>query len=168
MPESCTIPPPVEKQYLIDYIPYLLTADKKSNEAYTYGSRLCNTWSGELENAGFNQITEIIETYKRNGHRNNQMVLQIAQPNDLSLNDPPCLRHIDTRIQDNKLHFFPYFRSWDLWGGFPANLAAISVLQEYMASEINIEQGEMICTSKGLHIYGYVEELAKIRIGEKE
>lgn len=72
-----------------------------------------------------------------------------------------CLRHIDSRIQDNKLHFFPYFRSWDLWGGFPANLAGISLLQEYMAAEIGIEQGEMIVSSKGLHIYGYALELAE-------
>ena len=67
------------------------------------------------------------------------------------------------RIKDNTLIFFPYFRSWDLWGGFPANLAGISVLQKYMADEIGVNSGSIIASSKGLHLYGYVEELAKIR-----
>jgi len=33
------------------------------------------------------------------------------------------------------LHFVLYFRSWDLWGGFPAKLAGIQLLKEYMASD---------------------------------
>jgi thymidylate synthase len=75
-----------------------------------------------------NQIEWIIDTYKKFGQRNNQLVLQIAHPSDLTLLDPPCLRSIDTRIQDDSLNFFVYFRSWDLWNGFPANLAAIQNL----------------------------------------
>ena len=82
------------------------------------------------------------------------------------LNDPPCLRHIDTRIQDGKLHFFPYFRSWDLWGGFPANLAAIELMKEYIASEIGVGNGEIIAASKGLHLYNYVWELAEMVRGK--
>jgi len=107
------------------------------------------------------QIELLIWTYKNKGYRNNQMVLQVAQPNDMLLQDPPCLRHIDTRIQDGVLHFFPYFRSWDLWGGFPANLAGIEFLKQYVAAEIGVENGEMIATSKGLHIYDYSFDLAK-------
>lgn len=110
-----------------------------------------------------NQIEYIIHMYKTYGHRNNQLVLQIAQPTDLLLVDPPCLRSIDTRIQDGKLHFVVYFRSWDLWGGLPANLAGIQTLKEYMASEIGVDDGEMIVESKGLHLYGYAEDLAKLR-----
>jgi len=110
-----------------------------------------------------NQIELIIHTYKNKGHRNNQLVLQVAKGDDCLLQDPPCLRYIDTRIQDGKLHFFVYFRSWDLWGGFPANLPAIQHLKEYMAAEIGVEDGEMIVESKGLHLYGYAEDLAKLR-----
>lgn len=110
-----------------------------------------------------NQIEWAIQTYKKYGHRNNQMCLAIEQPSDMVLLDPPCLRHIDTRIQDDTLHFFVYFRSWDLWGGLPANLAAIQNLKEYMAGEIGVKDGEMIVESKGLHLYGYAEDLAKLR-----
>lgn len=114
-----------------------------------------------------NQIELVIWTYKNKGFRNNQMTLQVAQLSDLTLQDPPCLRSIDTRIQDGKLHFFVYFRSWDLWGGLPANLAGIQALKESMAFEIGVEDGEMIVESKGLHLYGYAEDLAKMRCLKK-
>ena len=108
-----------------------------------------------------NQMELLIWTYKNKGFRNNQMVLQIASPDDIVLLDPPCLRSIDTRIQDGKLHFIIYFRSWDLWGGFPANLAGIQTMKEYIAAEIGVEDGEIIASSKGLHLYKYVWELAE-------
>jgi thymidylate synthase len=115
-----------------------------------------------LENGVFlNQVELLIWTYKNKGHRNNQMILQVGQPTDMLLQDPPCLRHIDTRIQDDKLHFYPYFRSWDLWGGFPANLAGIQMMKEYIAAEIGVGDGEMIASSKGLHLYDYSFDLVK-------
>lgn len=172
------------------YIEYLMTGHKEPGESYTYGERLTRApLSGDklewwrtnnseiidrreidgnilLEEDGqvyLNQIEWIIATYKQHGQRNNQMVLQIAHPTDIALLDPPCLRSIDTRIQDGKLIFFVYFRSWDLWGGLPANLAGIQNLKEYMANEIGVDDGEMLVESKGLHLYGYAEDLAKLR-----
>jgi thymidylate synthase len=108
-----------------------------------------------------NQMELMIWTYKNKGPRNNQMVLQIAQPSDMLLQDSPCLREIDTRIQDGKLHFFPQFRSNDMWGGFPANLAAIELMKQYCAAEIGVESGEIIYSSKGAHIYDHVWEIAE-------
>jgi len=172
MPPSSGIPDPVDEAYLAQYADYIMSAYKAPSEDYTYGERLCAVHSFEpydgLKNNYYkknhgNQIDTIMSRYRTSGHRNNQLVLQIAQPSDLWLGDPPCLRHIDTRIQDGKLHFFIYFRSWDLWGGFPANLAGISLLQEYMAGEIGVKCGEFICSSKGLHLYDYAVDLAKIR-----
>lgn len=116
--------------------------------------------------AYLNQIELLIRTYKNKGFRNNQMVLQVAHPTDMLLKDPPCLRAIDTRIQDKKLHFIVYFRSWDLWGGFPANLAGIQLMKEYIASEIGVEDGEIIASSKGLHLYNYIWQLAECLRGK--
>jgi thymidylate synthase len=167
-----------------------MSARKEPGESYTYGERLTKVpltgdklawWEEDNTeiidkrevdgNAVFeedgqiylNQIEWVINTYKEFGQRNNQLVLQVAHPSDLTLLDPPCLRSIDTRIQNDSLHFFVYFRSWDLWNGFPANLAAIQNLKEYMAAELGINDGEMVVESKGLHLYGYAEDLAKLR-----
>lgn len=108
-----------------------------------------------------NQMELMIWTYKNKGHRNNQMTLQVAQPSDMLLKDPCCLRMIDTKIQDGKLHFFPVFRSWDLFGGLPANLAAIELMKQYCADQIGVENGEIVASSKGLHLYSYVWEIAE-------
>lgn len=183
-----SIPNPVPDDYLDSYLPYLMTGELKPGESYTYGSRMTKApipaswttlydknenkdiliqeheiWENIFNEGDFlNQMELLIWTYKNKGHRNNQMILQVGQPTDMLLQDPPCLRHIDTRIQDGKLHFYPYFRSWDLWGGFPANLGGIQLMKEYVAAEIGVEDGEIIASSKGLHLYDYTFDLAKV------
>lgn len=117
--------------------------------------------------ASVNQIEKVIDIFKR-GHGTNQATMEIGLPNDCGTIDPPCLRLIDCRVRYGKLHFMVYFRSWDLWGGFPCNVAAIELLKQYMASEIGVENGEIIACSKGLHIYSYAENLAKIRLYREE
>lgn len=100
--------------------------------------------------------------YKEDGYNTNQAFMAVGDSQSISLPDPPCLRGIDTRIRDNRLHFVVYFRSWDLWAGFPSNLAAIQLLKEYMSSEIGVDDGEIIAMSKGMHLYDYSWELAEI------
>jgi len=151
IPAALGIPNPVADGYLEQYLPYLMTSAKKSGEEYTYGEYLEP------------QIKEIIRMYREDGPGTNQAFMTIGDRNSLYLEDPPCLRAIDTRIKDGKLHFVVYFRSWDLWNGFPANLGAIQLLKEYMSESIGVEDGEIIAASKGLHIYDYVWELAKLR-----
>lgn len=147
------IPAPVTQEYVEGYLPYLMTGYKRSNEDYTYGE--------DLEE----QIPQVIEMYKKEGHNTNQAFMAVGSKDSLKLKDPQCLRMIDTRIQGNALHFIVYFRSWDLWGGFPANLAAIQILKEYMADEIGVADGQVIASSKGLHLYDHAWELAKAVIG---
>ncbi len=157
------VPAPCDEEGILKYFSEYLYCDRlRPAEQYTYGSRLCQLISGK------NQVQEIIDRYRAHGPGNNQLVLQVARPEDILLDDPPCLRHIDTRIRNGRLHFMPYFRSWDLWGGFPLNLAGIQLLKEYMAAEIGVEDGEIIATSKGLHIYGHAEDVARLRAGRSK
>jgi len=109
----------------------------------------------------------VIKKYKT-GYGNNQCYMTVGDRASIYLPDPPCLRGIDTRIIDDRLHFIVYFRSWDLWAGFPSNLAAIQLLKEYMASEMNLADGNLIAASKGLHLYEYVWDMAKVVIGANE
>ncbi len=185
------------ENYERSYVEYLMTGAKAPGESYTYGERLTRypvtgtklDWLKDenseivnlmepdgkilIEEDGnlyLNQIEAAIDFYKKHGHRNNQMILQVGHPTDMLLVDPPCLRHIDTRIQDDgdgpELRFNIYFRSWDLWGGLPANLAGIVELAKYMASELDIPSDHIrnfTIESKALHLYGYAEDLAKLR-----
>ena len=143
------IPPPTSMEYVESYLPYLMTAHKGEEEQYTYGQYLEN------------QIPQVIRMYKEDGYNTNQAFMAVGDKESISLSDPPCLRGIDTRIRDNRLNFIVYFRSWDLWAGFPSNLAAIQLLKEYMSSEIGVDDGEIIAMSKGLHLYEYAWELAR-------
>ncbi len=154
IPPSLGIPNPVAEGYLEEYLPYLMTSQIKPDEDYTYGSYLEP------------QIAEVIRKYKNEGYNTNQAFMTVGDPKTVYLKDPPCLRSIDTRISDGKLHFIVVFRSWDMWNGFPANLGAIQLLKEYMASSIGVEDGEIIASTKGLHLYDYVWELAKLRVGK--
>jgi thymidylate synthase len=151
IPPALGIPNPVANDYLDQYLPYLMTSAKKEGEEYTYGEYL------EA------QIDEVIRMYREEGHGTNQAYMTVGDPDTIYSEDPPCLRGIDTRIKDHTLHFITYFRSWDLWNGFPANLGAIQLLKEYMAENIGVEDGEIIAASKGLHLYDYIWELAKLR-----
>ncbi|MFC1645781.1 thymidylate synthase [Candidatus Omnitrophota bacterium] len=175
IPEGMSIPVPTDMEYIQGYLSYLLTGTKTQTEDYTYGERLVDAKVRikETNKDGkemvkeiplqVNQVEEVIKMYKTQGFGTNQATMEIGMPSDIYLADPPCLRLIDTRIRNNKLHFFLYFRSWDLWGGFPSNLGGLQLVKQYMADEIGVEDGEMVALSKGLHLYEYSWELAKIR-----
>ncbi|UCC59657.1 MAG: thymidylate synthase [Dehalococcoidia bacterium] len=144
------VPPPSSMEYVENYLQYLMTSFKADTEQYTYGE--------DLEP----QIPEVIRMYREEGHNTNQGYMAVGCWDSIELPDPPCLRGIDTRIAGGRLHFIVYFRSWDLWAGLPSNLAGVQLLKEYMASEIGVEDGEVIALSKGLHLYDYSWELARI------
>jgi len=143
------VPAPSTMEYIENYLPYLMTAHKAEGEQYTYGQYLEK------------QIAEVIKMYKEDGYNTNQAFMAVGDSQSIFLSDPPCLRGIDTRIRYNKLNFVVYFRSWDLWAGFPSNLAAIQLLKEYMSSEIGVDDGEIIAMSKGMHLYEYSWDLAR-------
>ncbi len=157
IPPGIGLPPPTDMKYVNEYLDKLCSsASQAENEDYTYGMYLED------------QIQEVIRIYREDGFATNQACMAVCDDKSIYLEDPPCLRQIDTRIypDEGKLHFVVYFRSWDLWAGFPSNLAGIQLLKEYMAEEIGVAPGETIAVSKGMHLYEYAWELAKMRVGK--
>lgn len=153
IPENSSIPRFIDMEKINSYFAeYIINPDVAPNEEYTYGERIMAS------------LPEVLTILKK-APNTNQAIIQVGQPSDIYLENPPCLRHIDCRIKDNKLHFFIYFRSWDLFYGLPENLGGLQLLKEYMAMELNLEDGEMVVSSKGLHVYDtawkYVKELVK-------
>jgi thymidylate synthase len=172
---------------------YLMDPSLAENETYKYASRIhentqvphpsfpehmCNTISQ------FERIVKMLmET-----PLTNQAVLEIAKPSDVfkcigndGKLDPPCLRLIDFKVlpktrymkgsegviqdigPDLILTISIYFRSWDLWAGFPTNLGGLELLKQFVASECGLINGPMYAYSAGGHIYGYQEDIARIR-----
>lgn len=161
MPEGSSLPPPTDMEFVNSYLDKLVSSySKAEREDYTYGTYLEP------------QIPEVIRMYREDGYGTNQACMAVCDPDSILLTDPPCLRQVDTRIypDEKKLHFIVYFRSWDLWGGFPSNLAGLQLLKEYMADEIGdgVAPGETIAVSKGLHLYDMYFEVANLRLGRSD
>lgn len=155
------IPSPTSEEYIENYLSYLLTSERKPREQYTYGEFIEP------------QLFEVIRMYKEDGFNTNQACIAIGDAESIKLPDPPCLRQIDTRVRygedgRKKLHFYVYFRSWDLWGGFPTNLGGLQRMKEFIAGEIGVDDGDIIAMSKGLHLYEYAWDLARTVIGNPE
>jgi len=154
-PISSGIPNPAPNEYLEEYLFYLMTSTKKSNESYTYGM--------DIEP----QMKEVIEILRKSPNTN-QACMTIGDANSIKLDDPQCLKVLDFRVSNNKLHVVIYFRSNDLWGGYPVNIASIQILKEYIAYETGIEDGGIIYSGKGLHLYDHCWEMAKKVVGKNE
>jgi thymidylate synthase len=145
------VPSPTDMQHLEEYVAsYLLCETKQENEIYTYGEYLES------------QFLDVISMYQRGGFNTNQACMMVGGKESIKQSDPPCLRIIDTRVRYGRLHWFIYFRSWDLWGGFPTNIGGIQLAKEMMAKELGVEDGEIFAFSKGLHLYDDAWEYARL------
>ncbi len=152
MPPGVGIPSPTSMEYVEEYYhSYFVAADKQPNEEYTYGTYI------------HEQLLPLLEKYKQ-GANTNQGCITIGDASSILLEHPPCLRLMDTRLQDGKLHFVVYYRSWDLWSGFPVNMAATQLLKEEIAGALEVEDGEILALSKGLHLWEHSWESAMCRL----
>jgi thymidylate synthase len=169
IPPGLGIPAPTTMEYIEDYFAnYLMNPELGENETYTYASRI----QRQMPEGG-SQLERVIDIL-RDTPLTNQAVIEIATPEDLDICygqdgklDPPCLRLLDFKTIPSDdgllLSVSVYFRSWDLWAGFPTNLGGIELLKQYVASEASLENGPMYAYSAGAHIYGYQEEIARLR-----
>jgi len=169
IPPALGIPSPTTMEYIQDYFAnYLMDPELTENETYRYSSRIHHPMP-----EGGTQLERAIAMLKETP-LTNQAVVEIATPEDFDTCygndgnfDPPCLRLLDFKAvpQDGDLVLTVtvYFRSWDLWAGFPSNLGGIELLKQYVAEETGLRNGAMFAYSAGAHIYGYQEDIARIR-----
>lgn len=169
IPPALGIPSPTTMEYIQDYFAnYLMDPELSENETYRYSSRIHHPMP-----EGGTQLERAIAMLKETP-LTNQAVVEIGTPEDFDACygkdgnfDPPCLRLLDFKAvpQDGDLVLTVsvYFRSWDLWAGFPSNLGGIELLKQYVAEEAGLKNGAMFAYSAGAHIYGYQEEIARIR-----
>jgi thymidylate synthase len=150
MPEGSGIPPVTDWNTIQNYLCYLMTNAKQENEQYTYGERLAP------------QIPIVINML-RSTPNTNQACMEVGQPSDILLEDPPCLRCIKLKVRNNYLHMTTFWRSWDLWGALPTNLGGLQLLKQYIADEVGVKDGNINIVSDGLHIYDYAFEWAETR-----
>jgi thymidylate synthase len=163
---------PCDFKYVQGYaLEYLWCGEKQEDETYTYGSRL---------NHPLNQVEEAVKRYIEE-QNDRQVTMVIRLPNDIKKYDdnynksePPCLSLIDTEILENRMHLTCYFRSWDAFGGLPANIAGLQLFNEALVNEINergnmsLKTGKLIFHSKNCHIYQRQYNLVKELLEPKD
>lgn len=166
MPPS--IPGPTDESKIETYFTrYIMSSQKDQNEEYTYGEFIMG------------QLDRIIELLIESKGNTNQATICIGDVSTTFLPDPPCLRHISFKIVEGKLNMSVYFRSWDLYAGFPENLGGLQLLKEYVLNELihvgwmKVEDGKLIAFSDGLHLYEMYFDIVdclnvdKIKVGEQ-
>lgn len=178
IPKELGIDPPTTEQFNQDYFAdYIMNAELAENQTYKYATRILESVTNKDPNDLPRIRTQLywVQNMLLNTPLTNQAVLEIAKPTDVGecygkdgKLDPPCLRIIDFKVipmRDGRkvLTVSVYFRSWDLWAGFPVNLAGIEYLKQLVANETGLMNGPMYAYSAGLHIYGYQEKFARIR-----
>ena len=143
------IPSPTSLDYINTYFKEKIVGNvKEDNCEYTYGERILL------------QLQTIIEILMETPETN-QAVIEVARPEDIFLKDPPCLRCITLKKVGPRLNMTTFWRSWDLFSGFPTNLGGLSLLLEYIAGFLEgIEPGRLYFYSDGAHIYDMEKELA--------
>ena len=187
IPPHLNIPPPVESMdYVEEYFAnYLMNPELEPNETYRYSSWLAPGVERVIEqlkgSAGNNQAAISLggwspepdhvipmKTVDENGKVQRTVALDTDNYIDpgTGQRDPACLRITDFRLdQNNTLHMFVYFRSWDLFSGYPSNVAGLQLLKEFVAQEIGAKDGKIIAASKGAHIYDHAIAVAATRLG---
>jgi len=189
IPPGLNIPAPVENmEYVEEYFTnYLMNPELELNETYKYATWLAPGVERVIEQLkgapGNNQAAISVGGLALGPDDHGKALLSIKSK-AFNLNvrevtdtdneidpgtgqrDPACLRLVDFRLdQENKLHMVVYFRSWDLWGGFPANLAGLQLMKEYVVDQLGCEDGVIIASSKGLHLYDHAIDIAAQRLG---
>lgn len=144
MPENTGIPAPTSEEKIQSYFyEYLATDTKGEKEDYTYGQYIAP------------QLPVVIDLLNRSGGATNQACITIGGKDSIYLSDPPCLRVVDLKVVEGKLNMSLFFRSWDIFVGFPENLGGLQLLKEYILMHLDfpVEDGPIIAYSSGAHIY---------------
>lgn len=142
---------------------YLMGDDLRQNEQYTYGSYIVP------------QIDRAIQLLWDSRGNSNQACIAIGDRESINLPDPPCLRTITFKVVEKRLNMSVFFRSWDLFAGLPENLGGLQLVKEYVLAHFNqnIQDGELIAYSDGLHLYEQYFDLVnqlnvdKVKVSEE-
>lgn len=154
---------------------YLMDPTLTGNEHYKYASWLNSTdhyyefGSSLLAefDADMTPIEWVINHFKEKGYGNNHCYINIGNvdsgfnydmpySNEDGRRTSPCFRGIDFKIKEGQLITSVVFRSWDLYAGFPENMGGFTLLNEYVAEQLDdVKPGPLAFSSAGLHLYDY-------------
>lgn len=161
------VPPTTTDEEIEKYFTtYLMDPELSPNEEYRYSTWINGKYLNKATGNSESQLEYCIRHLKEKGFGNNHCYITIGDANKIFNYDTPysneterkttpCCRGIDVKIKDNKVILGVVFRSWDLYAGFSQNMGGFTLLNQYIANELNVDPGPLTFSSQGLHIYSY-------------
>src|SRR3989344_2097818 len=134
------------RKELEDYYPQVLTPNKIPGINYTYGQRL-------MDHDSIDQIKSVIEKLKKEPFTRRAIAVTWDVGKDVYNENAPCLDLVNFIVQDDRLFMNAYFRSHDVYRGWPQNAFALRKLQKRVSDETGIKMGSLTIFSASAHIY---------------
>ncbi len=137
------------------YGPRLRFNHPTSNRNSLFSSKREHTFYPKLKY--YDQIKSVIETLKEDPY-SRQAIIMIGQASDynyeLTTKDRPCTMFVQFLIRNNRLHCYVKMRSNDcIWGCFNINVFEWTILQEIIASILNLKVGTYTHNAISFHYY---------------
>jgi thymidylate synthase len=126
-------------------------ADENGELGPVYGKQW-RKWEGANRKT-YDQITELIETIKKNPDSRRMMVCawNVADVEKMAL--PPCHALFQFYVSEGKLSCQLYQRSADIFLGVPFNIASYALLTMMIAQVTGLKPGDFIHTFGDAHLY---------------
>lgn len=132
------------KEELFAYYPQILDATTIEGVEYSYGQRMRQEQD---------QIQHIITTLREKPYTRRALAVTWNKKEDMEHEKPPCLIVVEFLIQDNHLFLTCFFRSNDMFHGWPRNSFGLRKLQKYVGGELDLPIGSMTIISSSAHVY---------------
>lgn len=155
---------PFKRQDLDNYIEAFLKPER-GDEPYTYGERLFNY-------GGLNQVEKMVGKLKKFPFDKGALaVLWQPKIDNFPKRKPwrtPCLTLIQGQCFNHKFYLTAYFRSNDMFGGWPFNAFALRFLQKQIADRLGVGMGSLVTISNMAHLYEHDFSIAEKLVKEND
>lgn len=135
-------------------------ADENGDLGHIYGYQW-RSWP-DYEGGFIDQITEAVETIKKNPDSRRIIVSAWNVADIKNMNLPPCHAFFQFYVADGRLSLQLYQRSADTFLGVPFNIASYALLLQMVAQVTGLKADEFIHTLGDTHIY--LNHLEQVRL----
>ncbi|MBL7147571.1 MAG: hypothetical protein ISS82_01985 [Nanoarchaeota archaeon] len=110
-----------------------------------------------------NQVKDMIECLKRNINSKNAVGITWHVEDELvrKHKSSPCAVFIQAIMQNNKLNLTVFFRSHDMYGGWPQNAYGFRALQKEISNALGLKMGFLTMISGSAQVYHHVFRIAE-------
>lgn len=110
-----------------------------------------------------NQVKDMIECLKRNINSKNAVGISWHVEDELvrKHKSSPCAIFIQAIMQNNKINLTVFFRSHDMYNGWPQNAYGFRALQKEIADALGLKMGFLTMISGSAQVYHHVFKIAE-------